>query len=489
MRPALRRSLRVLVVLLVLVLLVVGVRAARYGAVAAEVPAVPIVALDGPAMAERLAAAVRCPTLSVPPGEDFDVAPFQQLHEVLAASFPRVHAELQREEVAEAGLLYTWVGSDPAAAPVLLLAHQDVVPAVDPEQWQQPPFAGTVTDDFVWGRGTLDDKGSLMAQLEAVELLLAQGFRPRRTVLLAFGHDEEVGGQRGAGAIAALLAERGVHPAWSLDEGLAVVEDLVPGVAGKVAMVGIAEKGYLSLELVVEAEGGHSSMPPADNAIARISRAIDRLGKHPLPGGLDGPVAAMFEHLAPRLPLTLRVLLANRWLFGGLVAAKLGASPQGNALLRTTTAPTMLEAGVRPNVLPTRARAVVNFRLHPRDTVAGVIAHTRAAVADPKVQIQPLDGAAQEPSTLASTGSEGFLTLQRTVSQVFPGAAVAPGLVLAGTDSRHYATLATDSYRFAPFRLGPGDLQRVHGRDERIAVTDYANMVRFYLQLLRNAGE
>jgi carboxypeptidase PM20D1 len=326
-----------------------------------------------------------------------------------------------------------------------------------------------------------------MAILEAVELLLRKGFKPRRTVFLAFGHDEEIGGQAGAGRIAALLKSRRIRARYVLDEGLAVTEGIVPGLDQPAALVGVAEKGFASVELSASSPGGHSSMPPPQTAIGIVAAAIERLETHPMPAALDGPAALLFERLGPEMTFLTKLGLANRWVLGGLIVSRLEASPTTAALVRTTTAATIFEGGVKENVLPKRARAVVNFRIKPGQTVQDVLTHVRKVVGDSRVQIGLLSpGAARDPSPVSSTTSEAFQTIERTIRQVLPRAVVAPGLVLGGTDARHYEELADDVYRFEPFVLGPDDPQRIHGTNERISVDVYRDCVRFYAQLLIN---
>ncbi|HSL84735.1 MAG TPA: M20 family peptidase, partial [Thermoanaerobaculia bacterium] len=443
---------------------------------------------------ERLAGAVRIATVSGP-GEQIRPHALQRFRRYLAESFPRVHAELRRELVAGHSLLYTWPaegaarGAPGAAAPLVLLAHQDVVPA-GPEaarSWTHPPFEGVVADGYLWGRGTLDDKASLLAILEAVEGLLADGFRPRRPVILAFGHDEEIGG-RGAVALAERLGRRGVEPFLVLDEGLAIADGLMPGIERPVALVGVAEKGYLSLVLRATGEGGHSSAPPRQTAVDVLARALQRLRGRPLRAGIDGPVEELFTTLAAEVPFDRRLVLANLWLFEPLVVRELASAPATDALLRTTTAPTMLDGSVKDNVLPTEATAVVNFRLHPRDTSEAVIAHVRRAVNDPRVAVEVYGEFRSEASPAAPTGGPAWELLTGTIARVAPEAAIAPSLVLAGTDARHYTGLSRHVYRFVPFTIGPGDLERVHGIDERLALEDYGRMVRFYRALIEGAG-
>jgi carboxypeptidase PM20D1 len=430
----------------------------------------------------RLADAIRIPTVSA------DAAPSAEslaaFHALLERSFPRVHAGLRRESVGGGSLLYSWPGSDPAAPALLLAAHQDVVP-IEPGAWRHPPFAGAVADGFVWGRGTLDDKGCLMAILEAAERLLAQGFRPRQTIYFAFGHDEEVGGE-GARAIAALLRRRGVRIGLALDEGSALLDGVIAGVGPRVAMIGTAEKGYVSVELTATGEGGHSSQPAGDNAALSIARAVARIEESPMAVRITGPVAGLLDAVAPHSDGAMRVALANRWLAAPLVKRELLASPASAAALRTTTAVTILEAGSKDNVLPQRARAIVNHRILPGETVASVLAHDGAAVADPKVTVRALPGA-WEPVPPVSTRSPAYRRLADTIRATFPDAVVAPGLIVGATDLRHYAPIAAASFRFAPFPVAPADLERIHGRDERIAVADYMRAIAFYRRLIAGA--
>jgi carboxypeptidase PM20D1 len=386
-------------------------------------------------------------------------------------------------------VLYTWTGSDPGARPILLMAHLDVVP-VEPgteAEWSHPPFEGRVADGFVWGRGALDNKFGVMAILEAAELLLGEGHRPRRTVHLAFGHDEEVGGDLGARAIAALLAERGVELEFVLDEGGSITEGIVPGLEAPVALVGIAEKGYVSLELSTRAPGGHSSMPPRETAVGVVSRAVHRLESNPFPARLQGATREMFAFLGPEMPFAQRMAFANLWLFRPLVERQLAATPSTDAALRTTTAATMFQGSVKDNVLPIHARAVVNFRILPGETVESVRERVRRVIDDPRIEIGVLDDFGSDPSPVSSTDAPGFQQLARTIREVFPAAVVAPYLVVGATDSRHYGGLTGSVYRFMPATITARELAGMHGTDERVAVRSYLDGVRFYRQLILNA--
>lgn len=479
----LRRAGLAALVLLALLLAILTANALRLRAeplADAPAPAPPI----DQGSVERLAQAIRIATVSTdaaPPSAEA-LAAFRRL---LASSFPRVYSTLRREELAGGSLLFTWAGSDPAAPALLLAAHQDVVPA-EPGGWRQPPFSGAVSGGFVRGRGAIDDKASLMAILEATERLLARGVRPRRTLYLAFGHDEERGGT-GAAAMAALLAQRGARIGLALDEGYAVLDGVVEGIRPPVAMIGIAEKGYVSVELTASGPGGHSAMPGPDNPALRIGRAVARLAGSPLPARLDGPTGRMLDAIAPYADPAMKAALANRWLTAPLLRRRLLASPESAAAIRTTTAVTIVQAGSKDNVLPQSARAVVNHRLLPGDTIAQVIERDRRVIDDPGVRLRLLPGA-REASRPAATGSGEYRELAAAIRSSFPQAAVAPGLVLGATDGRHYEPFAAVVLRIVPITMRKPDLARFHGSDERIAIGNYMRMIAFYERLIGNGG-
>ncbi|QAA76093.1 MAG: Peptidase, M20/M25/M40 family [Candidatus Bipolaricaulis sibiricus] len=445
--------------------------------------------VDQERVAAHLAAAIRCPTISHQDPAQFAPGPFAELHRVFARSFPRLHAALRREVVSEHSLLYTWEGSDPSLRPALLVGHLDVVPieAGTEEKWTHPPFAGAIEGGFVWGRGTLDTKGSVVAILEAVEALLERGFRPRRTVYLAFGHDEEVSGRRGAKAIADLLRSRGVELEWAIDEGGAILaEGAVPGVRAAVALVGVAEKGYLSLRLVAEGKGGHSALPARDQAVVRLARAIHRLERRPFPPRLQEPALGFLRATAPWMPLGRKLALANLWLTRPFVARAMTRSPATAALVRTTTATTTLQAGTKENIVPQRAEATVNLRLLPGETTEAALARVRRVVG-PGVRVEPVS-AGWNPSPVSSTDTEAYRALSRVVRELFPRAVVAPNLVVGATDSRYYAPIAGSTFRFVPIVMTREDMGRIHGTDERISVESLAQCVAFFVRLIEEAA-
>lgn len=445
--------------------------------------------VDRERVAEHLAAAVRCPTISHQDPAQFDPQPFVELRAAFERSFPLLHAALKQETVSEQSLLYTWEGTDPSLRPVLLMGHLDVVPveAGTEAHWAHPPFSGTIADGFVWGRGTLDTKGSVVATLEAVEVLLGDGYRPRRTVYLAFGHDEEVSGRRGAKVMADLLDSRGVKLEWVLDEGGAILaEGSVSGIEAPVAMVGVAEKGYLTLRLTTEGPGGHSAMPPRDQAVPRLARAIRRLERRPFPPRLREPALGFLRATATRMPFGRKLTLANLWLTRPLVARAMTRSPATAALVRTTTATTIVQAGTKENVVPQTAQATVNLRLLPGETVDTALAYVRRVVgAD--VGIEPASEG-WNPSPVSPIGTEAYRTMSRVIRVLFPSTVVAPTLVVGATDSRYYTPIAESTFRFVPISLAREDMGRIHGTNERISVEALAACVAFFVQLIREGA-
>ncbi|MEQ8268660.1 MAG: M20 family peptidase [Parvibaculum sp.] len=447
--------------------------------------------------AQHLSEAVRFETISHQRGADEAAversgAAFTGFRDWMAQTYPAFAQAAKREIVGGHTLFYTWEGTDASLDPVLMMSHIDVVPIAPgtEDQWEHPPFSGAIADGYVWGRGTIDNKGSLIAMVEAAEILAAQGFRPQRTIMFAFGHDEEIGGGEGNKALAGRLQERGVRLAWVKDEGGVIGQGLLPGVNAPVAMIGVAEKGSISLDIVAYSKGGHSSMPSpaAQTAIGRLARAIERIGNTPFEARVDGATRGMIEGLAPAVPFMQRMVYANLWLFEPVVRSVMQKSETSAAQLQTTIAPTIISGGVKENVLPPEARAVVNFRIHPRDTAEGVIAHVREAVDDPEVSIEPLDGI-REASVVSNMEGDGYALITQVIGESFPGAITAPYLVVGGTDSRHYLPITDNVFRFIPIRMGSDDMARFHGTNERVSVANMGEAVAFYIRLMEALNE
>lgn len=479
----------------VLILFLVGfviLRTILFSPPQKKVEAAERVDVDAQSVAERLGLAVQYKTISHPNPEKMDTNAFLGLHRLFRTLYPQVHSQLKQENVNQFSLLYTWEGQNPDLKPIMLISHLDVVPADEDEDsgWTYPPFSGEVAEGYVWGRGALDVKNGVIGIFEAVEYLLKQDFQPERTVYLAFGHDEEIGGLKGATAIAELLKSRDVEVSSLLDEGGSVLSEFLPGLESPVAVIGISEKGYLSLRMTVEVEGGHSSMPPQETAIGILSRAIATLEANPMPAHLE-VVEFLMSYLGSALPFTQRMMYANTWLFGGILKKQLVKSKLLNATIRTTTAPTIIEAGVKDNVLPARAEAVVNFRILPGDDLRSVYEMVLERVHDERVKVTPLEGdtlggdSGWNPSPVADTDSAYFLRLSRLIKENFPGVMVSPYLVLGGTDARHYAPVTNNALRFMPVLLNKTELQSMHAVNERLSIENCATLVGFYIAYIQ----
>ncbi|MDX1332260.1 MAG: M20 family peptidase [Robiginitalea sp.] len=429
---------------------------------------------------QNLSGAVQYRTISFSEDTEPDSAAFYGFHRYLERTFPLIHQNLHLEKINQYSLLYTWEGSDPSAEPIILMSHQDVVPVDQPTlgAWEAGPFEGKITDSHIIGRGTMDDKGSLMAVMESIEMLLKEGFKPERTFYLAFGHDEEVGGAKGAARIATFLKEKGVRAAMTLDEGGFIAEDMIPGIESPVAMVNLAEKGFASFRLIVETRGGHSSQPPKDNTIGMLARAIVELEANQLPYKLVEPINYQFEYMGAELPFFKKLAFANPWLFKKPILEALNA--------HTTTAPTIIEGGVKNNVIPTVAEATINFRILPGESIETVQAHIEEVVGD-NIKVKPV-GFLTNPSPVSGIDSEAFKTLETTIRSVFPNTIVVPGLVGGGTDARYFYDVSEDVYRFYPIRIGPDSMTRFHGIDEKISKENYLEIIEFTYQLIRKMG-
>jgi carboxypeptidase PM20D1 len=453
----------------------------------ADVKVVPRIPVDVGAAAQHLSQAVQIQTVSHQDRAEDQPGEWTRLHDFLVTSYPAAHAAMTREVVGKNTLVYTWRGSDPSLAPVVLMAHQDVVPVTPGTEgdWKHPPFSGAIADGAVWGRGSIDDKGSLITLFEGIEALARQGFKPRRTVMIVSGEDEETRGT-GARAAAALLKSRGIKAQFVIDEGLAVISDN-PVTGGRLALIGTAEKGYATLVVTAKAAGGHSSAPPPDSGgVVALARAVTAIADHGFPMDFKGPGAAMVQTLAPSAPFAVRLAVANPWLFKPLLLSQIGATPAGAAMLHTTIAPTMLKGSPKENVLPQDATAWINYRIAPGDSSAGVMARAKAAVGSLPVTLG-WGETKVEPSPVSSTSSDGWKVISAVAGQV-TGAPVAPSLVTAGTDSRYLQPVATDVYRFQPMEFTLKDIAMIHGTNEHMTLKNLEQSVQFYARLIATAA-
>jgi len=440
-------------------------------------PPEPVVA---PAVA-KLQALVRIPTVSNRDPELVDTAAFDAFLTELAVQFPRLHESLELTRVGSHGLLFHWEGSS-AERPVVLMAHLDVVPVDGEAPWQYPAFGAEIHDGAVWGRGTLDDKGCLVAICEAVERLLEQGFTPAQDVWLSFGSDEEVSGTAAPEAVAE-LTRRGVEPWFVVDEGGAVAAEAFPGVKPSVAVIGVTEKGTTDIRLTVEGRGGHPSTPAKFGPTARLARAILRVDRHPMPAGIHDVTVELFRRLAPHAPLPLRPLMGNAdRMRAVLTRALVAAGPEAAAMTRTTFAITTLSGSPAANVIASTARAGINVRVMVGDTVDDVVEHLRRTIADDQVRIDVIE--AGEASPVSPVDDEAFRLLESTVGELFPDAVPAPYVMMAATDSRRFTAICPRVYRFAPFRMTKAQRQAIHSYDEHIGIDDFLAGVDWYQRLI-----
>ncbi|WP_223695126.1 M20/M25/M40 family metallo-hydrolase [Leifsonia poae] len=441
--------------------------------------------IDEDAALERFRTLLRVPTMSRNAIDETDWASFDRFIGLLPELYPALHGTLERELHGHS-MLYRWRGRG-EGAPTVLLAHYDVVPATE-EGWQHPPFGAELTGDgddrVLWSRGTLDDKGALVAILEAVETLVADGYTPENDVYLSFGHDEETVGS-GAISIVATLTERGIRPALVVDEGGAVVEGIFPGVTEPIAVVGVSEKGITSISLTVEQSGGHASTPPRLTATVRLARAITRLNAKPFPARLSETNLQMVETLGAHTSGALRTVFTNaRRLKPALVAVLSRMSDETRAIVRTTTAVTQLRGSLAANALPETAEAVVNVRIAVGSSVAETLAHIRKAIHDPLVGIVAVDPS--EPSPVSPTSGPEWDAMAAAIRTAHPEAIVTPYVMLGASDSRHFTAISDAVYRFTPFEMSGDERATLHARNERMHVRTWLRGIGFYASLLRS---
>jgi len=434
----------------------------------------------------RLRELLRIPTISHADESRTEWAAFETFRAALERLYPDVHRVLEREIVAEHSLLYRWPGTA-SAYPLVLMAHMDVVPVVTSE-WEHEPFGaeivGSGEDAAIHARGAVDDKGALVAILEAVSTLASAGFVPERDVYLAFGHNEETAGD-GARRIVAELSARGVRPSLVLDEGGAVVEGALPGVTVPTAMIGVAERGVMTVHLVAREHGGHASTPPARPATARLARAVLRLHRRPFPTRLVAPVRAMFETVAPHTRGPLRAVFSSIRQTGPLltkVFPKLG--PELNALVRTTAVVTEMSGAAGANVLATAARASVNVRLLPGDTVASAVSRIRSVIKDREIEVEVASASEASPVS-AWTGAAWQRVAGAVTATLGADVVPTPYIQLGASDSRWFTEISDAVYRFTPFHLTLAEREALHSHNERIRVQVWLRGIEFYRALLR----
>jgi carboxypeptidase PM20D1 len=476
-----RRILKVLGVALLILIAVVMFRTLTFKSKQLDIAATPAPGFTAEAL-EHFRGSIKYKTISFTDPSLIDTLAFNGFHRYLKSTYPLVHEKLTVKSIATYSLLYKWEGNDASLAPYVLMAHQDVVPIEEASRnlWTVDPFEGVVKDGSIWGRGTCDNKINLIAIMEAVEKLLKEGFQPKRTIYLAFGHDEEIGGT-GAQAIAAELKSQNVTADLVLDEGGIVTVDKVPGMTKPTALIGTSEKGYLSLELKVEKNGGHSSMPEKETALDILAKALVVLRENPFPADFTPSTEGFIQHVGPELPFVQKMAFANTWLFKPMVISIYESSPGGNALVRTTAVPTIFHAGVKDNVVPTTVTAVVNFRLIPGDGSEKVMNRVKEIVNDERVMMTNLGSFFSEPTAVSPEDGPGYKLVDEIVHKTFPNTVTTPFMMIGGTDSRHMDGVSTNIIKFSPMTDPIG----FHGIDERVSLKSYSETLWFFETLLR----
>ena len=461
-------------------LVLVGVLAfntIRYTPPVLETAEVELPTVDGMDVAQKVSQAIQFKTISHPLGEAGRPADYQEFLDWVEASFPNFVSVTRKDIVSGFTPIYKWEGSDPNALPVLISGHYDVVPVA--AEWSVDPWAGEISDGFVWGRGALDMKSVAVSFLEAMDRLAADGFEPQRDVYITLTQDEEIGGLGGAQAVVEYFKSQNIPLDWTLDEGTFIIRDVISSVDKDIALIHVAEKGYMTVDIVAESEGGHSSLPQRETAVFSLAQALNDLQDAPIDGGLTGITRDFFDDLGRHMGLAERVLFANAWLFKPVIEVVLSGANTTDAMLRTTTAPTMLNGSQTENVLPQEAVATVNFRLHPRDDEAAVLAHLNDAIDTDGIKVEVKTSSPASP--VSAHDNEAFGILAGATSAVFGDIAIVPSLMIAGSDSRYYSQYAGDSYRFQPFIVEADDLPRVHGKDERVSIDNLQKAVQYYM--------
>tara|TARA_X000001036_G_scaffold425807_1_gene452472 strand:- start:974 stop:2473 length:1500 start_codon:yes stop_codon:yes gene_type:complete len=437
---------------------------------------------------ENLSEAIKYKTISYSDSSLFEPIHFLSFHKFLERTYPLVFSNLEKRNFSNYSILLKWNGnSESPHNPILLMAHMDVVPVENQDSWTNFPFSGKIDGDYVWGRGAIDDKSSLIAILESLELLLYSGFTPNRDIYIAIGHDEENSGRNGNKLISESLRNEGVYFDMVLDEGSVLTEGIISGVEKPLAVIGIAEKGYVSIELTCNYGSGHSSMPDKETTIGKLSKAIVKIERNSMPSKLTSPVKKFFSFIGPEMSFQNRFLLSNSSFFSASILSKLNEDPITSAMVSTTAAPTIIKGGIKSNVLPSMARAVINYRIRQGDSVNKVLKHVEMIINDKDISVKVLnDDLRAEPSKVSNPESPEFNIIHKTINEIFGDVIVAPGMILATTDSRHYQKIAKNIYRFMPIQMTSDDLSMVHGTNEKISIDSFITMIHFYYQLIKN---
>ncbi|MGC5746685.1 M20/M25/M40 family metallo-hydrolase [Chryseobacterium sp. NFX27] len=458
----------------------------------------------------RLSGGIKIPTVSTGSLGEFNYAPFDQFKEYLKTSYPFVYQNTENNEINTHALVFRLKGSDPSLEPILFLSHIDVVPPGDAdvknkeqnifrpddkplppvakvaEDWDFEPFSGTVANGRIYGRGAIDMKGMLFSLMESMNTMIKSKKVPKRDIYLAFGFDEEVGGQKGAVQIAEYFKKKGLQFDTVYDEGgLIMQKGNVAGVNADVAAVGCAEKGFFSAKIKVKGLGGHSSMPPMESAIGKAAVIMQRLEDDQMKPSVTPLIKEFFSNIGGAMPFTSRLALSNQWLLKPLLLSQLTKNNTTNALVRTTTALTMMKGSDGTNVLSPEVEFVVNFRLLPGNTVKDVREHMAKATEGFDVEVEDIDNT-REASAVSPSNTKGFKIIEAGVREIYPGAIVTPYLTMAGTDAYKYQIVSKNIYRFMPIRINSSEQQSIHSTNEYISIENYLKMIHYFEYMMMN---
>ncbi len=478
--------------IIVLLIALTAIKAALYKAKPIKIEPMQKENVDSARVQKHLSQAIQIKTISNPDDDKVDWSEFDKFHEFLKNEYPLTHKTLKREKVSQASLLYTWQSTDESLEPIALLSHQDVVPISEGtyDDWEHDPFEGFNDGEYIWGRGAVDMKNHLICVMEAVETLLEEGYSPKRTVYLCFGHNEEIvaGSNNGAHSIMQVLKDRGVHLDSTLDEGGAIIKANIRGlIDGNLAGIGIAEKGYADYKISVKAKGGHSSQPPKHTAVGMISEAVRDLENHQFKSKMLPSVYNLFSHVGRYTSFPARMVMCNLRLLKPVFIAVMKKFPPAATFVRTTTACTMLSGSPASNVLPQSASVTVNFREMPGDTIADTEAHIKNVIKNKEIEVEFLKG--KEASKVSSTDSEAFKAIDKLAMQISEKNIVAPFLVMGGTDSYHYEEICDNMYRFSPFTLDTAIMLTTHGTNERIPIDQLPIGVEFFKRYIKEMSK
>ncbi len=460
---------------------------------------------------KRFVGGIRIPTVSNEVYENTDFQPFDDFKAYLPKVYPEIYKNMDTLTVNEYGLVFHWKGKTQDRKPILFLSHYDVVPVIgyDPAQnapvdtiyqvndnaisridsvqtkWDYSPFSGAVVNGRIYGRGTLDMKGMLFSLFEAADQLIGEGFQPEQDIWFAFGHDEEVSGRQGAVHIADYFKQRGITFDAVYDEGgiIAAPGSAMESIKKPMALVGIGEKGFLTLRIKVFGLGGHSSMPPAKSSLVYAAEIIEKLNDNQLPPKIISPIASFLDNIGGEMNFTSRMAIANQWLLKPLLINTFSKSPSSNALIRTTTAISMAKGSDAPNVLTSVSEVTINFRILPGETVNDIVNHVNKLCEGYNVEMEIISS--REPSAISPEDTKGFNVIRKTISQLYPDAIVSSYITIGGTDAYKYQIVSDNIYRFMPLDLNLYEQRSIHNENEHITIENFGKMIWYFKEIMK----